>query len=154
MVPTTPGELGTFAAMTGGAPYLMGRYGILGTPAMTAGEALAFGLGPAAFPATVASNVASWALGPFQDPEYQKDRRGYFRSILPSIGAQVDAVRKANQESTRRYGVGAIPVQAFHGILNPLTSVTYGLSSLGQTLLGKSGSLQEEARVRISESLR
>lgn len=154
VAPVTPGELGTNAAMIGGVPYLMGRYGVLGTPAMTAGEALAFGLGPGALPAITAGNVASWALGPLQDPAYQSGERGYLGSILPSIGAQVGAMRKANYEASKRYGAGAIPVQALHGVLNPLTGVAYGLSSLGQTLLGKSGSLREEAKARIRESLR
>jgi len=152
--PVTPGDIGTNVAMIGGIPYLMGRYGVFGAPAMTAGESLAFGLGPGVLPAVAAGNVASWALGPFQDPAYQRGDRGYLGSVLPSIGAQVKAMRRANQEATRRYGVGAVPVQAFHGLLNPLTGAAYGLSSLGQTLLGKSGSLREEARVRISESLR
>lgn len=149
--PVDPGDLAITGANYVAAPYLMSK--VMG-PSLTLGQAAASGLGPAFLPASGIFNVLNLVSGPLRDPKYIRGQQGYLSSLPSAMESQVDAMREAGREAARKYGILGLPLQAFHGILNPVTSLGLGVSSVGRALLGKSGELEMEAEDSISEALR
>jgi len=136
--PVSPTDLAVTALTYGGVPYAMSRLPLLSRmfgPPASLGKSLVSSLGPGAFPLIGASDVAQSLLGP------------------SSMSSRIDEMREAGRTAAKRYGALALPIQALHGVLNPVTSIGYGLSSLGRAVLGKSGSLADEARAAISDVL-
>lgn len=136
--PVSPAELAGTAIAYGGAPYATSRLPLLSRifgPPVSLSKSIATGLGPAALPLIGASDAAQLLLG------------------SASVSSRIDEMRESGRAAAKRYGVLALPIQALHGVLNPVTSIGYGLSSLGRAVLGKSGSLADEARAAISDVL-
>lgn len=150
----TPTDIGMTGAAMVGAPYLMGKYKLFGATPVSLGEAASSGLGVASFPVMGLGNLMSWASGPLRDPKYQKGERGYLSSIIPSIETQADVMKMQAREVAKRYGLLGLPVQAFQGIMNPLTGTVFATKELKKALTGKYASLRREAKEGIVEALR
>lgn len=149
--PVTPGELGTAAVENVGIPWGISR--VLSGPTSVAGVAKSM-FGPAALPFNSAFDVIGAATGPLSDPMYQSGQRGYLASIGPSFNRKLDELGDAQRETEQKYGVLGTPIQALHGLMNPLTSASYLVRGVGQNVMDKFGSLGLEAEERIRASLR
>ncbi len=63
---------------------------------------------------------------PFSDPKYKRGERGYASSWWEGQKGDAERLGQKAREATQRYGVSGIPLQALHGLLNPVSSLLYG----------------------------
>jgi hypothetical protein len=88
---------------------------------------------------------------PMADPLYHQGKRSYLKSVGEGALGAAEAMRQRSHEARERYGVGAIPLQMFHGVMNPVAGLTYAGQSLGRLLSTKEGSflaLRAEEQVK------
>lgn len=128
--------------------------GIPHTPtSMNPAAILGRAFGPASMIPTGAIEAARIALNPLSDPLYRKGTRSYLSSVGEGFKGQVDQLGERQIETRGKYGLAGVPVQAFHGILNPISSLAYAGRSAKDLVLGKEGSLAERAKSAISKAL-
>lgn len=164
--PINPGELG---AMTGGNVAVGGLLTGMenraerlksvahGTPfvpkSLNPAAILGRAFGPASLIPTAAIETARIGLNPLSDPLYRRGQRSYLQSASEGFKGQLDQMGERQIETRKKYGLGGVPIQAFHGILNPISSVGYAARSAKDLLLGKEGSLVLRAKAAISKEL-
>ncbi len=159
--PVSPGELGVSTALNVGSNYAVPR--VLNKIPLKAlhgelphvGEAALQTYGPKYIPLTIATAMGiNHLMAPMSDPLYRQGRRGYLESVSEGIGGSADALAERGREARGRYGVGGIPVQMVHGILNPVASLAYGGRSLHNLMRSKEGSdLAMSAEQSIRDAL-
>ena len=88
---------------------------------------------------------------PMSDPLYHQGKRSYLKSVGEGALGSAEAMRQRSHEARDRYGVGAIPLQMLHGVMNPVAGLTYAGQSLGRLLGTKEGS---ELALRAEESVK
>ncbi len=151
--PVSKSELAGAAALQVGAPYVASRLGLFGKP-MTLGEAAVSGFGPHITPFAALFEAGGALLSPLSDPAYQSDRIGYLKSLGRGIQKNVRQVGEASQYARENYGALGVPIQVFHGILNPLHSTGYMAKEIGKYMMGKSGeAVAVRAEAGIQEAL-
>lgn len=129
--PVEPVDLATSAAQTTLVPWLTHR--LSGRPVSMV-EATRTGLSPAQIPMNALFDVAT---APLSDPQYQSGKRNYFSAINHGLVAKARGIGDAGKDVHERYGALGYPIQAFHGITNPVSSTLYGIGEAGKYLLGK-----------------
>lgn len=164
--PINPGEVG---AMVGGNLAVGGVLTALGNRSakiqaaktgripeihsMNPGAILGRAFGPGSIIPTAAIETARIAMNPLSDPLYRKGDRTYMQSVGEGFKGQLDQMGERQAETRGKYGLKGIPIQAFHGILNPISSLAYAGRSAKDLVLGKQGSLAERAKSAISKAL-
>lgn len=152
------GNLGVGAAMTAMTNRSAKRRNIAeklppptigkGLESMSPGSLLSRAFGPGAIIPTAAFETARIAMNPLSDPLYRRGQRSYLKSVGEGFRGQMDNMEEREKEVSDKYGLAGLPMQAFHGILNPITSLGYAGRSAKNFLLGKQG----EALVTVAES--
>jgi hypothetical protein len=136
-----------------GSAYLMGR---LGFPSIQPGlgGAVKATFGPLGLPMYGLSELVGLGAAPFSDPAYQVGRKGYFGALGEQLGRNVEAVGEAGRSAREKYGPLGLPVQALHGILNPVSSSLYLLKNLKETFTGREGETRaKEAQFVVARTL-
>lgn len=123
--PTDPVDVGLAGGLSVGVPYLVSR--IYGSPNPLR-RSLAYSFGAPSVVGGTMMDVGRILLNPLTDPKYTKGQQGYLKSVGEGFNRGMDYLDAAGVETRNRYGVAGIPIQALHGILNPVT----GLSSLAR----------------------
>ena len=144
-VPTTPGEIGASVGlgtgMTWAVPRLMNKFRNKPslTPPPTVGEAAKASFGPGMLPITGAFELANLAMNPMADPKYQRGERSYMQSAKEGWKGTQERFGKSQEDVRNKYGLLGLPVQALHGILNPITGLAYAGTGIYDKLTGKEG---------------
>lgn len=151
--PVNPGEVALTAGTATGANYLMPRLIEKIRPQRVqpghAPEAMP-SVGRAAWqvagPDYVAPNILISTMidtlgAPLKDQLYRQGKRGYLKSVGEGALGSAEAMRQRSHEARDKYGIGGVPLQMFHGVLNPVAGLTYAGQSLGRLLSTKQGSL-------------
>lgn len=147
-LPTDPLDVSVAAGQTVGLPWLSRQ--MMGTP-ISLGHAARIGLSPVETPMNALIDVAT---APLESPEYQSGESGYLGSMISGLKQRAHDVGEAGRDAQKRYGMLAYPLQAFHGISNPVSSTIYGAGQLKDYLFGKSGAqLARRAEQAIAERL-
>jgi len=149
--PTDPGELATSGGMSIAAPMLISR--LMRSP-ISLPQALSWGIGPLSLPISAVADTAGIAASPLADPKYQSGERGYFEALGPGLENQIRYMGQKSREARERYGPLGIPVQALHGIWNPVSGTAYMLKNLRDTFLDKAGHAALRAEQAIARSLK
>lgn len=105
------------------------------------GDILSRAFGPGAVIPTAAFETARIALNPMSDPLYRRGQRSYLSSVGKGFEGQMDSMRDREKETRGKYGPLGVPVQAFHGILNPITSIGYAARAGKDLVMGKQSAL-------------
>jgi hypothetical protein len=134
-----PGTLaGTAMAATTATsfPWLLSRgswlWGKKPKHPMSLGESFKFNFAPAFVPMTAGFEALNHLLAPLSDPMRKRRERGYWKSVGESFKGGMEGLAEGGAEARARYGAFGIPLQMFHGIMNPLASLAY----LGQQVGG------------------
>ena len=148
--PTAPSDVGLAAGMGVGMPWLFGK---MTRNPMSLGRSAAVGFGPTALPLTAVGDAANMFMGPLADPRYQLGMQGYWNSFGKGVQRNVKQLGESGREAKSRYGALGIPVQMFHGLMNPLTSSMYlgkNVFDLLQSKEGQDMALKAEAAVKCA----
>jgi hypothetical protein len=135
MAPSTlTGTAGAIGGMTG-MQWLMDRGshmlsspapGKLKAPAPTLGQAFKSVFLPSFLPVAAALEFGlGHALSPIGDPQYRGGQRGYWQSVGESYRGAKENLAEQGAQARARYGPFGIPLQMFHGMMNPLASLGY-----------------------------
>jgi hypothetical protein len=153
MAPVEPIDWGVTGAAAVGMPLAIAR---LKNKPMTLGQAAASAVGPKAVPYTaVAELVSILGINPMRDPQYRRGTRGYFKSVGEGLAGQAEDFGRKSEELRNRYGALGLPLQALHGVLNPISGVTYAGKSFKDLLMGKQGALlAKSAEAQVVASLK
>jgi hypothetical protein len=127
---TTAASLAAFPWLISRAPYLIGRKP---KKPMTLRESFKMSFMPAWLPVTAAFESGGHLLSPMSDPRYKAGERGYWKSVGESFRGAQEGLAERGAESRARYGMLGIPLQMFHGVMNPLASLSYLGRSVGDT---------------------
>lgn len=125
---TMTGAAGTVATLSAfpwalsRASYLVGRKP---KDPMSLRQAFKMNFMPAWLPITGAFEVGGHLLSPMSDPQYRAGERGYWKSVGQSMKGARRHMAESGAEARERYGLFGIPLQMFHGITNPITSLSY-----------------------------
>lgn len=154
--PVTPGEIATSAAGGIGFPMLISRLPRIGGTPLSVGSAAKWWVGPQGLIPAAVFGAGFSALRPFSDPLYQRGQRGYIESFSENIKGEAQNLARKGEEARRKYGpLLGIPLQAVHGIMNPIASLAYGAGSLRDLMMGKTGEdLSLKAERALSSVLR
>ena len=128
-MPVKPTEIAASLAYNSATPTAL--HLLSGTP-LTLGSVM----GPAFLPLSAAGDVLT---APFFDPDYQLGDKGYLNSLASGISSRADRIGISGREAREQYGPLGIPLQAVHGILNPVSGSFYAARELGKYLFGKEG---------------
>jgi hypothetical protein len=151
--PVSPTDIAMATAPVVGSTYLLGRMG-LPTIGPGIGGAIRAAFGPLALPAYGLGELFGLGLGPLSDPAYRSGRKGYFSGLSDQVGRNVEAIGEAGREAREKYGPLGLPVQALHGILNPVSGSLYLLKNLKETFTGREGEERaKEAQVAVARVL-
>jgi hypothetical protein len=136
MAPSTIGETATAATLMTALPWALSRgsylWGQKPKDPMTLGQAFKFNFVPSFLPFAVGFEALGHALAPLSDPQRKNKERGYWRSVGESYEGARDYLAERGAEARARFGPFGIPLQMFHGIMNPIASLAY----LGQQVGG------------------
>lgn len=64
-------------------------------------------------------------VSPVGDPQYRSGQRGYWKSVGESYRGAQENLAEQGAQARARYGIAGIPLQMFHGVMNPLASLGY-----------------------------
>lgn len=116
-------------------------------------DALKFQFLPSVIPWTAGFEGLSHALAPMSDPLYQRGERGYLKSMSESFGGAQEGLAERGAEARQRLGLLGVPVQAFHGVMNPLASTANLGRQVKRTMFGTpSDDLLREAVERVAQA--
>lgn len=134
--PATLGEATTAAGVMTAFPWLLSRgswlYGKKPENPMTLGQSFKFNFIPSFLPFAAGFETLGHALAPLGDPLRQRGERGYFKSMGENFKGAREGLADQGAAARAHYGALGMPLQAFHGIMNPLASLAY----LGQQVGG------------------
>jgi len=143
LMPVSPGEVGLAAGAGVALPWAVSRAGrLIGrTPKnpLSLRQSALLSFGPKFLPAAALFEALGYGLSPLTDPAYQRGERSLPSSIYEGMKGSVQAVGQRGQEARERYGALGIPVQALHGILNPMSSIAYMGGALKDFVFGTDG---------------
>jgi len=174
--PVSPTELGVTTAMQLGLPMAMSRIPFFNrsspvpdphnttmNPSITHDPkahhigprgALEMWMGPKYFLPTAAISSVASALRPIGDPLYRAGKRSYFKSLHEGVMGEAQNLTRAGEEARKRYGLLGVPLQALHGVMNPIASIYSGGQAVHDLLMGKKGEdMSLRAEVSISRAL-
>jgi len=155
--PVTPGELAWAGGMSVGVPWLGSRMpgvsSLFGGPIST-GEAAKWTVSPKFIGFSVLGDVLGSGLGAFSQPGYQKGEQGYMSAVGSAFKEHMRGVGQASREARDRYGLFGVPLQALHGIWNPLASTGYMLKNVKDTVFDKAGSAALRAQHAVEKALK
>lgn len=157
--PVTPGETAMQVGINTGINYVTPRIlqnipnkHIRPDEVPTVGGAAWQLFGPDYVAPNLAVNLGLNTLtAPLSDPLYHQGKRSYLKSVGEGALGSAEAMRQRSHEARDKYGVGAIPLQMLHGLMNPVAGLTYAGQSLGRLLSTKEGcllALEAEDRVK------
>lgn len=149
--PVTPKDVAVNLGYQVGAPYLMSRFGLFGDKPTTLGESVVAGFSPRYTPMLAGLEALGMFLSPLSDPAYQSDKIGYLASLGRGLKSNIKQVGEASRYARENYGGWGVPIQVFHGILNPLHSTAYAAKEIGKYMMGKEG---EVAALRAESDIR
>lgn len=137
---TSPATVGGVAAgiATGTAfPWLLTRgsylWGKKPKEPMSLGDAFKFNFIPhQVLPWTVGIEALNHLVAPFSDPLRKRKERGYWKSVGESVAGSREHLADSGASARAHYGLLGMPIQVYHGIMNPLSSLAY----LGQQVGG------------------
>lgn len=154
--PVSPGELGFAGATTVAAPWLLskGLSKVTGAAPMSLGEAGRWAFGPIGLPWAVGGDLLSMATSPLSNPAYQAGHVGYLGALGPGIENEIRNISRSSREAREKYGLLGLPVQALHGIWNPVTSSLYALKNIRESLFDKAGSVAAKAESVVARALK
>jgi hypothetical protein len=138
--PVSPFELGLTGGLGAALPYGFNRLGrALGgkTPPVSLARSAVQSFGPTFLPITAAFEGIQLGLNPLSDPRYKRGDIGYVKSLGEGVKGSIDTLAERGRQARKKYGLLGVPVQALHGILNPITSTAYLARSLKDSLMGK-----------------
>lgn len=116
-------------------------------------DALRFQFLPNMMPWTVGFEGLSHALAPLSDPLYHRGNRGYLKSMYESFRGAQEGLAERGAEARQRLGLLGAPVQAFHGIMNPMASISNAGRQVKRTMFGTpSDELLQEAVARVAQA--
>lgn len=144
--PVTPIELGVSGALQTAVPYGLSK---LTGGGLTLGQAAKNVVHPSGFMPLAATTGALSLLKPLGDPRWRRGERGYFSSLHESVKGEADNLAEAGRNARERYGLAGVPIQAFHGMLNPIPSLYHGVTSMKDLIMGKEG----QAMIARAETL-
>ena len=130
-MPVQPGEIATSLAYSAAVPAALNF--LQNKPVSLLGS-IGQAFSPAMLPANAVGDVLT---APFFDPEYQLGDKGYLNSLASGISERANRIGEMGRQVRNRYGVLGIPLQALHGMLNPVSGSLYGLRSLHNYLFDK-----------------
>ncbi len=79
---------------------------------------------------------------PLNDPKYRSGDRSYLNSWWQGQKHQADQLGERGRQARENYGIAGVPVQALHGLLNPVSSLLYGGRAVRDYFSGKQASLR------------
>ena len=148
-IPVKPSEIATSLAYNMATPAAMRV--AAGSP-LTVSGMIGTLFSPSALPLTAVGDVVT---APFFDPAYELGEKGYLDSLASGISTRADRIGELGRNVRKRYGVFGVPLQALHGILNPVSGSLYGLRSMHDYFFGKAGEvLATRAEAVIDKALR
>jgi len=130
---TLTGTAGALGGMTG-IQWLMDRGGhalsspppgTLKGPPPTLGHAFKSVFLPSFLPIAGTFELGGHMLSPIGDPQYRGGQRGYWKSVGESYHGARENLAEQGAQARARYGPFGIPLQMFHGVMNPLASLGY-----------------------------
>lgn len=148
--PVTKSDIALNLGYQVGTPYLMSRMGLFGDKKESLGEAVAAGFSPRYTPMLAAFELGGTLASPLSDPAYQSDRIGYFTSLGRGVQKNIQQIGEASDYARKNYGALGVPVQVFHGLLNPLHSTAYMANEIRKYMMGKQG---EAVALRAERSI-
>ena len=74
------------------------------------------------------------------DPLYHNGQRGYLKSVAKGYEGQLDSMQAREKETREKYGPLGLPVQALHGVMNPISSIGYAARAGKNFVMGKQSS--------------
>jgi hypothetical protein len=149
--PTSAGAALKFGLGHGALNY--GAAKLVGAP-MSVSHALLHPVLPSATALSTIFDAGSLATNPLHDPEYKMGRRGYFSSFKEGLKGDINSFDNKQKEIREKYGLLGLPLQTLHGIMHPVTGISYGLSGLKDAILGKEGShIASRAETAIDRAL-
>lgn len=153
MAPVSAADWAITGSAAVGVPYLISK---LKRKAITPGQAVSAAVGREALPyTTLGELVTILGVNPLRDPLYQRGERKYWKSVGEGMSGQIEDVGRKSEELRKKYGLLGLPLQAVHGVLNPISSVAYAGRSLKDYLSGPQGPAQaKQAELRVSEALK
>ena len=139
MAPVDPVDWAVTGAAATGVPLAISH---LKQKPMSFGQSVASAVGPKAVPYTALAELVSiLGINPMRDPLYRRGNRGYWKSVGEGLSGQAEDIGRKGEELRNRYGALGLPLQALHGVLNPISSAVYAGKSFKDLLMGKQGSL-------------
>lgn len=153
MAPVTPAEWGVTGAAATGVPYIVAA---LKQKPITIREAISSAAGPGALPYTALGELVTvLGINPLRDPLYQRKERGYWQSVREGMAGQIEDIGRKSEELRKRYGLLGLPLQAVHGVLNPISGIAYAGKGIKALLSGPEGPTRaKQAELRILEALK
>jgi hypothetical protein len=149
--PVTPGELAMAGGMSIGVPWVISR--ATASP-MSLGEAAKWSVTPKGTGAMIFNDILGTGLGAFNEPGYRSGQQGFLSATGSAFGRQVRGIGQASREARERYGLLGVPLQALHGIWNPLSSTAYMLKSMRDSVFDKAGAAARDAQVAVRKSFK
>lgn len=136
--PATFGGAAAGAGMMTAFPWLLSRIPRAGRAMgfdkpMTLGQSFKYGFLPSFLPLSAGIEGISHLAAPFSDPQRVRGERGYWKSVGESFRGAQEGLAERGAEARARYGMLGIPLQMFHGVMNPLASLSYLGRSVGDT---------------------
>jgi len=133
--PATLGSAARTAGFMTAFPWLISRgsylWGKKPKDPMTLGQSFRFGFLPSFLPVSAALEGLNYALAPLSDPQRARGERSYLKSLGESFRGAQEGLAERGAEARARYGMLGIPLQMFHGVMNPLASLAYLGRSIG-----------------------
>lgn len=154
--PVSPTDLGITTAMQIGLPMGMSRIPYLSGGHAPVGPkgALEMWMGPRFFLPTAAISSLGAVMRPIGDPLYRTGKRSYIKSVHEGVKGEAQNLLRAGGEARERYGAFGIPLQALHGVMNPIASLYAGGKSIYDLAMGKTGEdMALRAEASISDAL-
>jgi hypothetical protein len=151
--PTTIGETATAASIMTALPWAISRgsylWGQKPKNPMTLGASLKFNFIPSVLPFSAGFEALGHTLAPLSDPLRQRGERSYLSSMGESLKGAREGLADRSAEARARFGAFGVPLQMFHGIMNPLASLSY----LGKEVGGmfKKPDYEEWARQAVAK---
>lgn len=138
--PITKSEIGLTGGFGVALPKLVSHMPVIGGHAMSWKDSIKSFLSPEALAPTALISTGMSATKPFQDPLFRRGERSYLKSWSEAMKGEANDFGLKELETKQKYGpIGAAPIQALHGILNPIPSLMYGYNSIKNYATGKHG---------------
>jgi hypothetical protein len=156
LAPTTVGSTALALGIGAALPIGVNRIHRMASPLtekMPWREALSLQFLPSAIPWTAGFEGLTHAMAPMTDPAYKRGDRGYLGSVYKSFRGAQEGLAERGAEVRQRLGVAGIPVQMFHGVMNPMASVANLGHQTRKALFGvPSDELLREAMARVAQT--